>query len=189
MLTPEQTTWAKRGGAALAVLLLLVLAFSAGRFSAPLQVQEREVEKLVYRDLSTEDITRGYTFTRVEQRTVYRNVVTTITVTPDAGTVTTTADNTVEHYGGQLDGAVTEQEARVELVQAEREVLVEKIATLRPDWRVGAQVGASLQPPALVIAGPLVLGASVERRILGGVSAGLWANTAGAGGASVSVEF
>ena len=50
-------------------------------------------------------------------------------------------------------------------------------------------VGASLREPLVPIAGPLVLGASVERRIVGGLSAGAWLNTVGAAGASVSLEF
>ena len=50
-------------------------------------------------------------------------------------------------------------------------------------------VGASLREPLLPVAGPLVLGASLERRIVGGLSAGAWLNTVGAAGASLSVEW
>lgn len=159
-----------------AVALALVAAFSAGRFTAPEQVRER----IEFSSLQVEDITRGYKWGKAAARTVRRNVVTEIT---DAGTVIT--DRTIEHESAETSSESTEQIARTESTAETSE----KTTTLRPDWRIGAQVGASLRPPALVITGPLVLGVTVERRILGGVSAGLWANTVGAGGASVSVEF
>lgn len=162
---------------AVAVLLVGVGAFSAGRFTAPLKTETR----IEWRELTVEDLTRGYTFARTVNRTVYRNVITTIT--PDAGTVI--ADTSIEREGTDEHGADQLTTKRTTDTARERVTTV----TLRPDWRVGLQVGASLVTPALPITGPLVLGASVERRIVGGVSAGLWANTVGAGGASVSVEF
>ncbi len=189
-LTAGQRTNLKRTGIAIAVLVLAsVGSFTAGRFSAPLEVKTLEIEKIVYKSLTTEDITRGMSFTKSENRTVYRNVVTTVYVSPDAGTTTTIADNSIEHVGALEEGSVTETEARTEIVTAEREVLREKIVTLRPDWRVSGLVGASIQPPFVPIAGPLVFGLSGERRIIGGVSAGLWINTFGAIGAVVSGEF
>lgn len=166
--------WAIAAGV---VLLVAAGSFSAGRFTAPVKTETR----VEWRDITTEDLTRGLTFTKTVNRTVYRNVVT--TVTPDAGTVV--VDTSVEHEGTD--------EHRTDEVTAKRttEHAGERVetVTLRPDWRVGLQVGASLREPALPITGPLVLGATVERRIVGGVSAGVWANTVGAAGASVSLEF
>lgn len=182
-MTPEQRTHLQRAGIAVAAVLLLVVGFSAGRFSAPLQVQEREVEKLVYRDLTVEDLTRGMTFTRQVEVTRWRNVTTTTT---DAGTVV--VDRTIEREGAQESSSSTEARRTTEERAGTQERERERTTTLQPDWRIGVQVGAALKP-AMVITGPLVIGASVERRILGGVSAGLWANTVGAGGASISVEF
>ena len=168
--------------------LWLVVAVAGGvlvgRFLAPAVVETRDVERLVYRDLAVEDITKGYTFARTVERTVWRNVTTTVT---DAGT--TTVDLTTEHEGEAESGTVTEQLHRVEIVEVERERVVEKTVTLRPDWRVGALVGASWNAPLVPIAGPLVLGVQVDRRIVGGLSAGLWVNTVGAAGASVNLEF
>lgn len=176
-MTTEQRTQLQRAGIALAGVLLLVVGFSAGRFSAPAQVSER----VEYKTLAVDDITRGYTFAKKVEVTRWRSVVTSIT---DAGTTTIT-ENSGEHEGALANGGGHEQVKRSESTEGK----TEKITTLRPDWRVGLQVGASLRPPALPITGPLVIGVSVERRILSGVSAGLWANTVGAGGASVSVEF
>ena len=158
------------------VLLVGVGAFSAGRFTAPQRVETR----IEYRDLTVEDLTRGLTFTKIVNRTVYRNVTTTAT---DAGVIT--VDRTVEHEGS--DARLTDESTAKRTT--ERAGTEQRTVTLRPDWRIGAQVGASLREPALPLTGPLVIGVSVERRIVGGVSAGVWANTVGAGGASVSVEF
>lgn len=174
---PAWRRWIKL---ALLALGLVVAAFSAGRFSAPEQVRER----IEYRSLAVEDITAGFKWGKASTRTrtVKRDVVTTIT---DAGT--TIVDKTIEREG---EGATENAEATEKIARTEStEKIAEKITTLRPDWRIGVQIGASLRAPALHITGPLVLGASVERRIVGGVSLGLWANTVGAGGASVSVEF
>jgi hypothetical protein len=162
--------------AAVVLVLTAVGAFSAGRFSAPQQVQTR----IEYRDLSVEDLTRGLSFVKTVNRTVYRNVTTTAT---DAGVIT--VDRTIEH-----EGTDEKRDENTVAHRATENVGTEtRTVTLRPDWRISAQVGASMHAPALPITGPLVLGVSVERRIVGGVSAGLWANTVGAGGASLSVEF
>lgn len=176
-MTEELNTKVKRGF--LFVLVALVaggLGLAAGRFTAP----EKVTERIEFRSLAVEDITRGYTFARTVEVTRWRNVVTTTT---DAGTVVT--DWTIEREGTATTAAATEQLHHTESTER----VQEKTVTLRPDWRIGAQVGASLHAPALVITGPLVLGVTVERRIIGGVSAGLWANTVGAAGASLSVEF
>lgn len=184
-MTEEQTTKVKRAlSYVLVALVALAVGLAAGRFAAPAVVETKEVERLVYRDLSVTDITRGFTFARTVERTVWRNVTTTVT---DAGT--TTVDLTTEHEGAAESGTVTEQLHRVEIVEVERAVIREKTVTLQPDWRVGAQVGASWNAPLVPIAGPLVLGLSAERRIVGGLSAGVWVNTVGAAGGSLSLAF
>lgn len=175
-MTPDQLTHLQRAGIALAGVLLLVVGFSAGRFSAPVVVSER----VEYKAMAVEDITRGYTFAKKVEVTRWRNVVTQIT---DAGT-------TITEQSGEREGALSAATGTEQSNRSQSAETVKDISTVsRPDWRIGAQVGASLREPALVITGPLVLGVTVERRIIGGVSAGLWANTVGAGGASVSVEF
>lgn len=169
----------------LVALVSLGIGLAAGRFLAPERVQVKEVDRWQTLDLSVQDITRGMTFARTVERTVWRNVTTTIT--PDAGTVI--VDRTVEREGATESGAATETEARVEVVTAERERIVEKTVTLRPDWRVGVLAGASLREPWLPIAGPLVLGVQVDRRIVGGLSLGVWVNTFGAAGGALTLEF
>lgn len=61
----------------------------------------------------------------------------------------------------------------------------------RPDWRIGIWVGATWKEPALRLGegNPLVLGGTVERRIIGPFSMGIWGTTQGAFGGSISGEF
>lgn len=163
------------------VLVAAALGFSAGRFLGPEKVETR----IEYRDLTVDELLKGVTFTKTVNRIVYRDVVTTVVAYPDGGTATTTADRSIEHEGSDT--------ARTEDLASRRSTTSEgsssRTVTLRPDWRVTGQVGASLVDPKLSIAGPLVIGLGVEKRILGGVSAGVWANSVGAAGVSVSGEF
>lgn len=167
--TPARTDLKRRALIVLGVVLALAGAFSAGRFSAPEKVDVREVERVIYRDRIV--TVKGKTETKV----VYRDRV----VTPD-GTVT---ERSVERSASRED-----LKRDVERT-GETERRVATVTTARPDWRVGVLAGASVQPPAVPLAGPLVLGVQVERRIAGGLSAGAWANTSGAAGALVSLEF
>lgn len=156
-----------------ALIVLLGLSFSAGRYTAPEKV--REVEKLVWKDRAEEKGTSKKT--KAVNRVVYVDRV----VSPSG-----------EVREKRMTKTLTDAHEVAEVARTtESTGVLEKstTTTLRPDWRVGVLVGASLKEPLVPIAGPLVLGASVERRIVGGVSAGAWVNTAGAAGASVSVEF
>lgn len=82
---------------------------------------------------------------------------------------------------------LVEQAKQVEV----REVVVEKRVEVKVsrDWRVSALVG--LQPKLLPTfePGPVVFGASVERRIAGPVFVGAWGLSNGTIGISASVEF
>lgn len=147
------------------LLVALVAAFSAGRFSAPLQVEERVEYRTELRTVTVQ--------AKARERVVYREKVT------------------------LPDGTTTEKTSSRELLKVDTTAkadststgLTAKTTTLRPDWRIGVLAGATWKEPALTIAGPLVLGVQVERRIIGGVSVGAWGSTQGAAGASVSVEF
>lgn len=152
-----------------AVLAVGIAAFSAGRFSAPEVVQTVVEEKVVYRDRVVE--VRGKTETRI----VYRDRV----VKPDGEIREKTEERTATREDLERDASRTGASERTDT----------RTTTTRPDWRVGVLAGVSLREPAVPIAGPLVLGVQVERRIIGGVSAGAWVNTVGAAGAVVSVEF
>lgn len=152
-----------------ALLVLLALSFSAGRYTAP----EKVVEKIAWKERAEEKASKKKT--KAVDRVVFVDRV----VTPEG-----------EVREKKTIRTLTDSREIADVVKtSESTGAIEKSTTLRPDWRVGVLVGASLREPLVPIAGPLVLGATVERRIIGGVSAGAWVNTVGAAGASVSVEF
>lgn len=169
-----------RGVAIGVVVALLALAgsFSAGRFSAPaviataVQLQAvrvevvHEVEKKVY------------------LRAKAQLVTTDKTTDPKTGLVT-------EHSVTKTDTTVSlnDDKNRAATLNDSSSSLSTKTVTNLPRWRLSLQVGASWPKPLLPIAGPLVLGASGEYRILGGWSAGVWLNTYGAAGVVTSLEF
>lgn len=152
-------------------------SFSAGRFVAPAKVELREVEKVVWKDRIVEKVVTKKA--KAVDRIVYVDRV----VMPDGEIREKTSTRTITD-ARELVNAEKASES-----EGKTETKKEAVTTARPDWRVGVLVGASIREPLLPLAGPLVIGASVERRIVGGVSAGAWLNTVGAAGASVSVEF
>lgn len=150
------------GSAAVAVV---ALAFAVGRFTAPVQVEERTIE-VVKRAVIT--VTRVKTDTQTATKTVERVVY------APGGTVT--IDRVIE--------AKTETHVEDTSHVAEKtDAHAERVVTPKlPDWRVSALVGTGL---------PLVpiYGAHVERRILGPISLGAWGLSSGVVGLSVGVEF
>lgn len=167
-----------RGGLiATAVVLALVGAFVGGRFSAPEQIKYEE------RDSSGAHTATVMTLVKYVDRTVTRTVVRDVIVKPDG-----TRHEHEEEHTEEKEKSSSELAKTVDRVEyRDREVI--KTTTLRPDWRVGVLVGVSIREPFLPIAGPLVLGISVDRRIIGGLSAGVWVNTSGAAGLGVAFEF
>lgn len=169
--------WKRRAYVGGAWLLTLAAAFSAGRFSAPLEVQT--VDKVVWKEREQSNTAE----TTKKAKAKAKKVVTDTVKKPD-GTVVIKRVETVDEKSGvekMAEGVVVRDVAGDSLKQT--------TTTLRPDWRVTLQVGASWQTPALNFAGPVVVGAQVDRRIYGGLTGGLWFNTFGAAGAGLSMEF
>jgi hypothetical protein len=102
------------------------------------------------------------------------------------GTVT---EHEVEKTDTKTDSTKTDDGVKVSDRAETSESTHTQTVTLRPNWRVTLDVGASWPKPLVPIAGPLVLGARVDYRVYGGLTAGLWINTFGAAGLGVSFEF
>ena len=172
-MTPTSRQWA---AGITALVVITGLAFSAGRFTAPVKTDVREVEKVVWRDKVVEKVV-----TR-KAKAVDRVVFVDRVVTPEGEVREKRTTRTLTDARELTDsGKTSESTGKSESISSS--------TTARPDWRLGVLVGASLREPLLPVAGPLVLGASLERRIVGGLSAGAWLNTVGAAGASLSVEW
>lgn len=169
-MTPSARQWVAGG---IALVLLLVLSFSAGRYTAPEKVRVETV--FAKNEKAAEKVAEKKA--KVVDRIVFVDRV--VSSTGEVREKRTT--RTLTDARETIDTAKTSESAVKSASSSS--------TTLRPDWRVGVLVGASLREPLLPIAGPLVLGASVERRIVGGLSAGAWLTTAGAAGASLSMEF
>jgi hypothetical protein len=124
---------------------------------------------------------------------------------PIVATKTTTMTNTTKESDGtkedkgRTDVVVTSTtdsqkgETKTEVRYVDREVVREVKVGHVPDWQVGILVGGQVPPPALPIAGPLVLGLEAKRRIftLGGLSVygGVWAHTGFSAGGSLTAAF
>lgn len=175
------TPWKRNAAIALGALISIAGAFSAGRFSAPLEVQTKEVEKLVYQDRVVEKVVTVEVKARAETKIVYRDRIVT-----KEGTVT---EHIVERTDTKEDTKANSTAESTSTVAVETSVIKERTEILRPQWRVGVLAGASLSKPFVPVAGPLVLGLQVDLRIVGGLSLGVWVNTVGAAGGAVSLEF
>lgn len=181
--------WRNRLIAVAAVLLALVGAFSAGRFSAPLKTETRDVERVVFKDkvVEVEKVVTVREAARVETKIVWRDRV----ILKD-GTVTEhEVEKTADAETSKV--SVVDNTERTATLSGERVTEHTTTVTLRPSWRVALLAGASLHGALLPIAstGPvsLVLGVEVDYRIVGGLSVGLWVNTVGAAGLALSFEF
>lgn len=181
----DLSVWKRRGLIAAGVLVTLVGAFSAGRFSAPRQVQVIDTAHLVFQDRVVEKIktVEVQVQAKAETKIVYRDRV----VSKD-GTVT---EHEVEKTATatQTSDVKTDTDKKAEQRNDSIETTHQQTVTLQPKWGVGLLVGASYPKPLVPIAGPLVLGAEVDYRIIGGLSAGIWLNTFGAGGIALRFEF
>lgn len=165
----------------LAVVLVGVGAFSAGRFSAPREVETRDVERVVFKDRVVEKVVTVEVKAKAETKIVYRDRI----VTKEGEIRERIVERTDTKEDRKTD-TVADRDASTE---GTKDRDTKTTVTLQPKWRVSLLAGASLTQPLVPIAGPLVLGAEVDYRIVGGVSAGVWINTVGAAGLSVALEF
>lgn len=171
------------GGVALAVL---IATFAAGRYSRSptvvtrdvVKTQTVEVEKV--RTVTVHDVAEAKA-TEAKVRTItvtrYRWMpggITEAETTTRAATDTDTHETKQAHAGATQDRAVDVRTTTVELHTS---------TPVRPRWSVSLMPGAQLLgSKAVPLYGPLVLGASVERRMAGPVSIGLWGSSSGAAG-------
>lgn len=167
-------------------LAILALGIGIGRFATPTKILERD--RIVTSERDTELTWHAYvgkTESRIQTETKWHTITKwekdgSVTQTQVAAQATNTETKTAV---AENSGAVKE---RVVEKIVEHERLVE---SKKPDWALMGRVGLafdSLRP---------VYGAEIQRRILGPVSVGLWAQgstfgrAGSAGGLSVGFTF
>ncbi len=161
----------------LVCLLVGAAGFSAGRFSAPLQVDERTEYRTEYRTKVVHDVVT--VVEKAKGQIIVRDRIITLAGEVREHEVVRTVEVEREHVA---DRATLDTEGGTATA-------TQKTITLRPDWRVSLAAGASLVAPLVPIAGPLVIQACGSRRIVGGVSADLCLSTVGTATLGVSMEF
>lgn len=155
-------------------------AFVGGRFSAPLKVETRNVDRVVYQDRIVEKVVTVEKAAQAVTKVVYRDrVIKGDTETVHEVETTDTHSNTETSTNVDAVASHSGESTHTNTV----------ITTLRSDWRVSLLAGASFGKPLITVTGPLVLGFEIDRRIIGGLSAGVWINTFGAAGVALSLEF
>ena len=181
-------------------LVLLFGAFATGRYTAPFEERivekEKRIEVIKEQTQITQQIDIDELMKRVQKTAQRKNVRRTRVVIekPDGTKVIketeTDRTETDSETKTETETEITEKEDRIvikEVVKIEERVkIVEK--KLRLDWGASVDVGYYL--PTLwgeglqrnLLPGDMIVGVSIDRKILGPFSLGIWANSAwGAG--------
>lgn len=159
-----------------AIVIALVAAAGAARWFDPPVITETNVDvKVVKRE-----VVRWRTAKAVD---TYTKTTPVLLAGPDGGVIVASIE---EH--STRDRSTAEGTSSTDSSSESRTQTTTKLDVKR--YRVGAQVGASWLQPAVPIAGPLVVGATVDVR-LGNLPVwiGAWGGTYGAAGGSISGEF
>lgn len=156
-------------------MLVVMLAFAAGRHTAPTRIEEVTLGALVIRAKEEKAETRAAAASKVEVRVVERWF-------SPAGVLQHERDESgsaEEHADLEEILASNEQE------RAEVRIETRTVEAARPDWRIGALVAVDVRAPLQ----PPVYGAHVERRLFGPLSAGGFILSSGHFGVSTTLEF
>ncbi len=176
-----------------AALALAGAGYAFGRFAAPDKVVT--VEKEVIRTVEKEvGLTHEQVFELAKILETMRretHTETTTTVKPDGTTETKIVEDTKTEKTTETETekVAEKDESKTTETETTREVETTKIVErARPGWKVSVMAGLDFP---YAIKGELrpVYGGSIERRLFGPLSAGVWGLTSGAGGLSLSLEF
>lgn len=155
------------------VIALVVGAFFAGKFTAPIEVQEVRSVEVRWKEKTSKTARAATAKTKI----VYVDRI----VLPN-GTVKEKSETR------ETEATLIDATSLTERSGLARET-AKTITISKPGWRVGVLVGASATPPVLPLSGPLVLGVQAEVRLVGGLWLGAWGLTSGAAGGSLSLEI
>ncbi len=197
----------KLGLFALVAVGLVGGGYAAGRYASPEKVVYTEKIKVVEKEVVVRVVETERVLDALKNVSQQKNVKTKkVTVKAPDGTTTTTTE-TEDKSKTDTQEKTKEAEKAKTAETVIKEVIVEKEVTKtversRPNWSLALQPGFDFagalgngSPYSLLPASEnfllrhAILGVSVERRLLGPLSTGLWANTSGAGGITIRLEF
>lgn len=170
-------------------VVLVLLAFLAGRLSAPQRVVTRDVVRT--QTVEVEKIRTVEVHDQVEAKEAAERVRT-VTVTrwrwlpgggTEAETTTTRAADTTARQTKQERASATTETAKATQATTVELHTVERVPVL-PQWSIAVMPGVDLRG-ASTLPYHAVVGVAVERRIAGPLFVGAWGNTAGAAGISI----
>lgn len=184
----------------LGCLALVALGYGFGRYAQPAKVVTTEkvvtVEKQVVVTQIKTEVQIAKVYLKNSDEKIHR--VTTETKKPDGSDVKTVSEDI------NIDSVVHENNTQTEIKYVDKIVEKEVVKTVDKEklvyrdsanWRLGANVGYSI-PHLLDNAGVgvaglngLVLGAQVDRKVLGPIYLGVFGNTQGTVGLAVSAGF
>jgi hypothetical protein len=185
-------------------VLVAVAAFIAGRFSVPVRIQEKlvvqkvEVEKQVVAIQEKVRVEKVYVsdekqrIHREEHETIHPNGLTERVKTEDINTEKVVKENAIQY----VDREVLKL---VEHTTVEQRIVEKVVDRQLAQWKVSLLVGANFGNlnaatlatpfPQALLGKPWVVGAHVERRIIGPFFMGLWGTTNKDAGVSLGFEF
>jgi hypothetical protein len=198
------TNLKKYGIYAVAALVLAGGGYATGRYAAPdkVVVTEKLVRVETEKTVSVVDtdkilnaiktINEARNIHKVVQKVKTPDGTVTTTTTSDDKTVTTTKDET-------QNKEKTQSTTNTEKLTLQTKETTKTVERNRPGWGLTLSPGYDFAGAlghnnaySVLPSGTLqhvVLGVSLERRLIGPLSTGLWANTAGMGGLTIRLEF
>jgi len=200
---------------ALAGVVLLAGGFAAGRYATPARVEFKDKAVEVASTHTVESVDTATILNAIAtlrtQLEVQKNVHTKKVVEqkPD-GTKTTTIESEDTSTSKATSDATKQTQEKTatqdvktqdKLVYKEHETTKTVVNQLRPDWSFSLQMGydfagalghgqpINLIPQSVLPIQHVVAGVSIEHRLFGPISTGIWANTQGAGGLVLRLDL
>lgn len=181
--------------------------YAAGRYASPEKVVVTEKIKVVEKEVVVRVVETEKVLDAIKNVSQQKNIKTVkVTEKKPDGTVTVREEKS-DTSKTDSQTKVKEEEKTKAAETIIKEVIVEKEVTKtiersRPNWSLALQPGFDVagalgygSPYSLLpvsdnfLLRHAILGVSVERRLLGPLSTGLWANSSGAGGITIRLEF
>ena len=177
--------------AALGAALFGLIGAAIGRSTVKPRVETIEKTKTVEKLVVDTEATQEVASLRIQLEVAQRNVRTERVVVERPGGIRTIHEVIQSQENVRRSEQAKVETKTVEVVRVQKEVVTARVVETklqRADWRVAVMGGVDA-PAALRLEVKPLVGALVERRILGPFSVGIWGLSSGVGGVAVGVEF